>query len=503
MSGEERLMLVAAVVVGYGLFCLWCWRHCLDRGRAAAVGDVLVAYASQTGTALELARQTRAALPGDATLLPLNQVSDSVLATARRALVVASTYGEGEPPDNAARFARRLAGDATLGHLEFAILALGDSSYGRFCGFGHSVHRGLRARGAAPLWDPVELDAREGDVTGGALARWFQQLKELGAEPRALNAAMVGEPRLPWRLQQRTLLNPGSPGEPLLHLEFVPQDGELPAWEAGDIVDIIPVNDAIRCRHYAARLGLDPDATVRIFGRDMQLADALSGRELSGLTSAAIAEAATAADWIGRLPPITSRKYSVASIPADGSLDLVVRRQRDEQGRTGLASGWLTEGIAVGDIVPLQINVNPLFRAPDPSQPLILIGNGSGIAGLRAQLRYRQQSGGGRNWLIFGERDPSADRVFAGELQAWLKNGTLESLNLAFSRCPKQPMYVQDSLYCCEGQVEEWVARGAVITVCGSRHGMAEAVDEALADILGWEELDSLDAAGRYRRDIY
>jgi sulfite reductase (NADPH) flavoprotein alpha-component len=464
-----------------------------------------VAYASQTGTALALARQALAILPGNARLLPLNQVDDQILSGTRRALIVASTYGDGEAPDSGARFARYCLAGKHLGHLEFAVLALGDSGYPSYCRFGRSIHQGLSERGAKPLSQPIELDACQQTATLGALERWHSLLLTLGGAAKAEAVQHMAVPsRRPWILKHRTLLNPGSPGEPLFLVRFVPPEGEVCRWEAGDIVDVLPFNEPSRCRHILTQLGLGSQAKSVDQDWLMSLEQALASRDLPDVPprlSCIDFEAVN--QWVARLPVILPRKYSIASIAKDGGLDLVIRQQRDEKGGLGLASGWLTSQIKVGDSVSMQINPNPMFRSPEPNVPLLLIGNGSGIAGLRSHLRHRQVCGATRNWLIYGERDPKADRVFSREINSWIQDATLERLNLVFSRCSHQPMYVQDALYQNEGNVEEWVSCGAVIMVCGSREGMAQGVDNALADILGRDILDGLEAAGHYLRDVY
>lgn len=464
MSGIERLALTAALVIAYGLFCLWCAsRHrSKDTEGNTNTSDTLVAYASQTGTAIELAYQTVQALDGPVRLLSLNEVDDRVLSSTRRALIIASTYGQGEAPDNGSRFARRyLRGRGPdLAHLEFAVLALGDSRYPDFCQFGRGIHHGLSGRGARALDEPIEWDANQVGGDDVVTGRWHRQLERLGGAAHAqfLGTSRDSSPYSPWMLSERVRLNPDSPGEPLFHLKFVAPRGERRRWEAGDLIEVVPKA-----------------------GR----------RQVPQVT-----------DTVG-LEPVAARKYSIASISSDGTLDLVVRQQRNERGQLGLASGWLTEHARVGDFIEFRVCANPLFRSPEAETPLILIGNGSGIAGLRAHLRRRQANGGGRNWLLFGERDPNADRVFSQELDDWVQGGHLERLDLTFSRCPEHPMYVQNALYTQKSLVRQWVDAGAVLMVCGSREGMGLGVDHTLEAILGRPALDRLEAANRYRRDIY
>ena len=135
--------------------------------------------------------------------------------------------------------------------------------------------------------------------------------------------------------------------------------------------------------------------------------------------------------------------------------------------------------------------------------PCIYIGNGSGLAGLRSHLRARQRAGLGRNWLLFGERQQSADSICAAELEAWLQEGHLARLDRTFSRDGDSREYVQDRLRSAASELRAWLQDGAIVYVCGSLQGMAAGVDAVLLDVLGQEGLDELRTQGRYRRDVY
>lgn len=134
---------------------------------------------------------------------------------------------------------------------------------------------------------------------------------------------------------------------------------------------------------------------------------------------------------------------------------------------------------------------------------MILIGNGTGLAGLRAHLKARIQSGATRNWLLFGERQRTHDFFHAGELLAWQSQGQLEHLDLAFSRDGGEHRYVQHALLAHGDRLRQWIDEGATVYVCGSLAGMAPEVDAALRSMLGDERIEELRGAGRYRRDVY
>ena len=163
----------------------------------------------------------------------------------------------------------------------------------------------------------------------------------------------------------------------------------------------------------------------------------------------------------------------------------------------------LVPDAAIGDEVDLRLRRNRQFHAPDPAAPLILVGNGTGIAGLRALLKERAATGAARNWLLFGERQRERDFFFADEIEGWLRDGLLERVDLAFSRDQAERVYVQQRLREAAGTVREWVAAGACISVCGSLQGMAPDVDHELRAALGAGAVDALIDAGRYRRDVY
>jgi len=458
-----RLIAAACVVGLWLLLCLWAWRRARRHEALHAQAfqalnaptpedTLLVAYATQTGYAETLAAQTAESLRAgglSVRVAALDQLDLARLSSYRRVLFVASTYGEGDPPDAAAAFACQMQATSAapgtapaLAGLQYAVLALGDSEYAQFCGFGHRLDDWLHAQGATPLFDRVDVD--NGDPA--ALRHWQHHL-----------GLLAGRSDLPdwqapvydaWRLADRRLMNPESQGGPCYLLTLTPPPGGMPPWTAGDIAEIGP-------RH--AR------------GGSVQ----------------------------------AHREYSIASLPEDGAIQLLVRQMRSADGGLGVGSGWLTHIAQIGDEIALRVRANRNFHAPEDGRPLILVGNGTGLAGLRALIKARRAAGHRRNWLIFGERNAAHDNFCQTDIDAWRQEGTLARVDAVYSRDQPQRRYVQHLLREQADAVRSWVEAGAAIYVCGSLQGMASGVDAALQDILGDDRLQAMQHGGRYRRDVY
>ena len=419
-----------------------CWPAAGGAARPLSADTTLVAFASQTGFAEELARATAADLAagGEAVeVVELGALSAEALIGRRRALFVVATTGEGDAPDGAARFVRTaMAERRNLSALETATLAPGDSGYADFCAFGRRLDSWLADSGARPLFERVEVDA--GDPA--ALAAWREAVGRLS--PGAVLPELAGKPPTAWRLASRRCLNPEGEGAPVFLIELAPPSEYELAWQAGDVIEIERVVDGVA--HH--------------------------------------------------------REYSIASIPTDGRLDLVVRRQVGPDGAPGLMSGWLTRDAALDTEVSLRLRSNRTFHAVDDG-PMLLIGAGTGIAGLRAHIKARRAAGAGDCWLIYGERTRDRDFLLGDEVEAWRTAGTLNRADLAFSRDQAERVYVQDLLVAAAVDVRAALKGGASIFVCGGREGMGRAVHQALTEIIGAPGLQKLTEGGRYRRDVY
>ena len=457
----------------------------------------LIGFASQSGFAEQLAWQTAGQLQAaglPVKVQPLGSVSQDDLRQSENALFVVSTFGDGEAPDSARGFERGVLGqNVSLKGLNYSVLALGDRQYEHFCGFARRLHFWLTNQGGNPLFAPVEVDS--GDTA--ALLHWQQQLGQLTGHAPA--AAWPTARYENWTLSQRTLLNRGSSGSAVYLLGLTSASPQR--WEAGDLVEILPRNSPWAIEHFLAGLGLAGDEDVQIDGLAQTLNQALATRQLPANRAHLVGLHAQA--LVNALAPVGMREYSIASIASDGVLELIVRQERHPDGGLGLGSGWLTEHAAIGSAISLRLRRNSGFHLPDAPVPLILLGNGTGLAGLRSLLKARIADGLQRNWLLFGERTIAHDYLCQDEQQGWLASGDLALLDLAFSRDQEEKIYVQDRLRESAEVLRKWLADGAAIYVCGSLQGMAAGVDQALVDILGREAVERLIEQGRYRRDVY
>jgi len=457
----------------------------------------LIGFASQSGFAEQLAWQTAGQLQAaglPVNVQPLASVSEQDLLESSNALFVVSTFGDGEAPDSARGFERTLLGRASsLKNLNYAVLGLGDRQYQHFCGFARRLHAWLGEHGGKTLFAPVEVDS--GDPY--ALRHWQQQLGLLtGQTPVDTWQAPSYDN---WTLTRRELMNPDSSGAPVYLLGLTAPSTS--SWLAGDLVEVLPRNCPWAIEHFLEGLGINGRAAVAFDGLSQPLEQALATRQLPENRAHLVGLHAQA--LLNALVPLAMREYSIASIAADGVLELIVRQEMHADGSLGIGSGWLTEHAPVGGSISLRVRRNSGFHLPAEPVPMILLGNGTGLAGLRSLLKARIADGQQRHWLLFGERHREHDYLCRNELEEWLISGDLERLDLAFSRDQAEKIYVQDRLRESADELKKWLADSAVIYICGSLQGMASGVDHVLNEVLGIAEVDHLIEQGRYRRDVY
>ena len=512
--GVPGRVVVMLSSLGMSLFFITGWMLYLDRRRSqrtarglrqslpVTTGDGsntpwLVVHASQSGLGEQLAWRAAAQLQAaghTVQVLPLARVDATQLGRTAHALLVLSTFGDGEPPDAARRASRLLlAQRVDLSGLQFGLLALGDRQYPHYCGFGRQVDAWLIGNGARPLFERIDVDA----ASVPSLRQWQQQLGALTGITTDDSVLPAATQMHDWRLLSRDRLNPGSIGGAIWRIRLAaPTEVQ---WQAGDILHLAPRHHAGHASAVLKAHGLDPLQPLLVEGNPRTLLALASERELPDADAALAVQDACL--WLRGLPLLPGREYSIASCTDDGAVELVVRLVHDAAGRAGLGSGWLSLHAPIGASIIARVHRNPGFHRV-PGAPMLLIGNGTGIAGLRSLLREASHAGEHGHWLLFGERQRAHDFLFSEEIEAWQADGHLSRVDLAFSR-DGDGGYVQDRLHAAADALRDWIQRGAVIHVCGSLQGMAEGVDQVLRAALGDEAVETLLESGRYRRDVY
>lgn len=534
--------------------------------------DITVLYGSQTGNAEKLAETLHARLLQKglaARLEPMGSYKTAQLKRDRYLLVIVSTHGEGDPPDNAQVFYEFLHGRKApkLESLQFAVLALGDTSYEQFCKIGRDFDSRLESLGAARLRPRVDCDV---DYEESAEAWMEDILAALGhtREPRVELAAAEKvsvyskKHPFPATLRENLRLTGRDSSKDVRHIEFSVENSGL-RFEPGDSLGIIPSNWPQRVDDLLECLDLDPHAAVsdddggeitleqallhdyeittltrpflekyRELSGSRELAallmeenrallrDFLYGREIVDVVRSFPVSGITAGQFLALLRKLPPRLYSIASShnasPDEVHLTVaVVRYQSHGLQRQGVASTFLADRVPEDGQVPVYVDSNPNFRLPaDPQAPIIMVGPGTGVAPFRAFLAEREVAGAtGKNWLFFGDRNFHSDFLYQQEWLDYRSAGLLNRIDVAFSRDGEEKVYVQHRMLENSRELYEWLEDGAHFYVCGDAQRMASDVHAALVDIVAKEGgygqeraedyVKQLQAAKRYQRDVY
>lgn len=473
------LWILAGLLCAVLLWMMVVYRQQHQQGDAHA--DWLIVYASQTGSAHAWATHTAQQLANieqTCCVIDIQTLQHSHLQQHRQVLWLVSTYGDGDAPDHARAFVKQmLPTTLDLSHVAYAVLAFGDRRYAQFCQFGQVLSTWLEQQQAAPLFPMICVD----HLNAQDLQRWTHALEQITEQHLADDP-----PATPaWQtltLTRRELMNAWSLGEPIYQIGL----SAAPAlsWTSGDIVEL-------QCHN--------PPEHIEAWLQQRKLT--ATPAQQHALRTINLRCFQPVGDWVAALAqadPLPTREYSIASLPTASELELVVRAQPD-----GLGSGLLTQYAALGSTFAARIRANPSFHLPTDDRPLILIGNGTGIAGLVGHLRLRAARGHHDNWLIFGERQQQFDHLYQTQIELWHREDVLRHVDYAFSRDQAERLYVQDRLRQRADRLHEWIKRGAAIYVCGSLTGMATGVEQVLIELLGEALLDTLRLEQRYQRDVY
>ncbi len=514
--------------------------------QAAAAGQLTILFGSQSGNAKGVATALKAAADAkgvNATLVSMADYKPKQLKAETHLLVVVSTHGEGDPPDEAEELHAFLGSKRApkLDGLKYAVLGLGDSSYEFFCQTAKDFDERLALLGAERLLERVDLDV---DYEEGA-ATWQGQTLELAAEllstgpataqvvPLTAVGAVASEYNKLNPFPATLLLNQKITGrdsvKDIRHFEIDLSESGL-TYQPGDTLGIWFENDPQLVAELLALLKLDGAQQVKVDDQSIALLDALREKyeltqlvpnfvkayaELSGAVKLAelVNGASELRDYVAErqvidvvreypcqpdaqafvesLRRLTPRMYSIASSQAEVEEEVhltiaVVRYDAFGQSHLGGASGYLAERLEEGATVKVFVEHNDHFRLPaDPNTPVIMVGPGTGVAPFRAFMQERDASGAeGDNWLFFGAPTFTQDFLYQVEWQGYVKSGLLSRIDLAFSRDQEHKIYVQDRMRERGAELFAWLERGAHFYVCGDASRMAKDVHEALIDIV-------------------
>ena len=525
---------------------------------AAATTQLHILFGSQTGNAEALA-QTAAKAARARGLVPvvqgLGEVDIEVFASMRHVLIVTSTYGEGEMPDNAEMFWQALSASTAprLEQMHFAVLAIGDTSYDGFCQSGKFFDMRLEQLGAKRVYDRIDCDI---DFEEPSSAWIDSSMPQFAASAGSSGTALENAPEAPVipgsnknnpyasALVTNKRLSGEASGKEIRHFEFDLTDSGL-KYEAGDALGVIPVNDPLLVELLLAQLKADYQTPVP--GFDRSLGDLLTyqfeisepsrkliewvgqnttnqelrhvlqhddkdalgvwlwGKDSLDLLQLDLSRPLSSAEFVALLRPLQYRAYSISSSskahPNQVHLTVAsVRYHSAGRARNGVCSTYLAERVGRGGKPAIFISPNKAFRVPaNSAAPMIMIGPGTGIAPFRAFLQERAATGAtGKNWLFFGDQHQEHDYIYQDELLAWHESGLLTHLDLAFSRDQAEKIYVQTRMLEKGAELFAWLEEGASFYVCGDASRMAKDVDKALYEIVVKHGGMSAERAGDY-----
>ncbi len=532
---------------------------------AAAPKEITVLFGSQTGNCHGLAKKLTKKLEETGMKVTLSSMSDfkpNTLKKLQQLLILVSTHGEGEPPDNAIPFYEFLHSKRApqLDGLQYSVLALGDTSYEFFCQTGKDFDKRLEELGGQRLAPRVDCDVDFDEPASEWMTQVLRSLNQSGglsaasgeAAAVALSESTESEysrsnPFQAEVLENLNLNGRGSERE-TRHIEISLEGSNL-QYEPGDSLGIYPENHPLLVDELITAMGWNADEEVVINknGEVRKLRDALLRHyEITVLTKPLIEQLAKltgheglkgllepgheqelrnyiqerdlldlvqdyglwevpARDLVGVLRKIPARLYSIASSPKayPDEVHITVRTVRYEahgRNRYGVCSVQLAERLEAGDSLPVYIQHNPNFKLPaNPDTPIIMIGPGTGVAPFRAFLGEREEIGAsGKSWLFYGDQHFATDFLYQIEWQRWLKEGVLTRMDVAFSRDTEQKVYVQHRMLENSKELYQWLQEGACVYVCGDEKKMAHDVHAALGTILEQEGGLSPEEASEY-----
>ncbi|WP_405159203.1 assimilatory sulfite reductase (NADPH) flavoprotein subunit [Paenibacillus sp. FSL H8-0283] len=525
--------------------------------------EVTVLFGSQTGNSSGLSKKLAKKLEEQGLQVTLSSMGDfkpNGLKKIENLLIIVSTHGEGEPPDNAIPLHEFLNSKRApkLEGLRYSVLALGDTSYEFFCQTGKDFDKRLQELGGTALVPRVDCDVDFDEAAAEWMNEVLASLSSTSAAAstvttEAVTAAVSGgeseyDRTNPFKaevLENLNLNGRGSDRE-TRHIELSLEGSSLD-YEPGDSLGVFPENHPRLVDELIAAMGWNADerVTVNKNGDQASVQEALLRYfEITAVTKPVVEQLAKlnpgsgltalladdsefrtvmnscdlldlvhdyslkgipAGEFVAALRKIPARLYSIASSSKSfpDEVHLTVRSVRYEargRERYGVCSVHLAERIEAGDTLPVYIQHNPNFKMPEnPDTPIIMVGPGTGVAPFRSFLGEREETGAeGKTWLFYGDQHFATDFLYQTEWQRWLKDGVLTKMDVAFSRDTEQKVYVQHRMLEHSKELYQWLQEGASVYICGDEKKMAHDVHAALTTILEQEGGLSPEQASEY-----
>jgi sulfite reductase (NADPH) flavoprotein alpha-component len=517
-----------------------------------------IVFASESGNcerlAGDLAKAARKAGMKPA-LIDMADLDLAVLPASRRLVVIAATWGEGEPPARAARAYAELMGETAprLDGVEFAVLALGDTAYAEFCAVGKAIDARLDVLGGKRVAERLDCDLDFEEHAG----RWIERTLATLAPPQPLRGQVIevdfaaktdARPQVvEAEVTEHINLNSSRSKKETIHLALS-FDGAAPTYQPGDSLDLYADNDPAEVDELLAAAGLAADDALRaelIKTRDITTLSLktleiyvaatdhhdvkalvgngegrgwIAGRQLIDLVTAF--PTTFSAEQVRALTrPLAPRAYSIASSRLEVGeeahlLISAVRYESHGRRRKGVASNFVAERSKRGDRIRVKLRPNRHFALPAPDRDVIMVGPGTGIAPFRAFVQERRATAAsGRSWLFFGDRQFTHDFLYQLEWQEALNDGTLARMDVAFSRDRPEKIYVQHCMWEARRDLVDWLEGGAYFYVCGDAKAMAKDVRatlvrafadvKAVSDEAAEREVGAIERERRYLQDTY
>lgn len=479
-------------------------------------------------------------------IIDLADLDIQSLAKTRRLVVIAATWGEGDPPSRVAeKYNELMQGDpGRLDGVEYSVLSLGDSAYVEFCAVGKAIDARLEALGARRVVDRVDCDLDFEKPAADWINKTVQKLAPAeGATGTviAVDFAKAGAAKteiVEAEIADLVNLNSSRSDKETVHLALS-FDGIVPPYEPGDSLDLYIENDPAEIDDVLTAAGLAHDAALHdeLRTRDILTLSLKNLETYAALTDhqyvKALIESGEAKAWIADRQlidllwffpininaeqlraitrPLSPRAYSIASSRRDVGneahlLISAVRYRAHGRDRKGVASNYVAERRKRGEKVRVKLRANKHFRLPAADKDVIMVGPGTGVAPFRAFLQERRATAAkGRNWLFFGDRTFTHDFLYQLEWQEAVKEGALTRMDVAFSRDQPEKVYVQHRIWEQRRDLIAWLEGGASFYVCGDAKEMAgsvrQAVEMAYADVKSATPEQAADFVRQLERD--